>query len=79
MKHALIRGVLGSDQFICIDGRFGKKRIAEEVKFAVHSRARFLPNFDTFNVDVYRGPRVGEGGLVMTVKVESPYSPRLAL
>lgn len=79
MKHALIRGVLGSDQFIGIDGRFGHDRIVETIRDQINMRMKVLPHFDCYTVDVYRGPRIGEGGIVMTVKVGSPISQHLAL
>ncbi|NIV14286.1 MAG: hypothetical protein GWN62_24335 [Aliifodinibius sp.] len=72
MKHALIRGVLGSDQYICIDSRFGHSRIVDTVREAIQKRRLVLPRRDCFTVDVFNGPRVGEGGIVMTMTVGSP-------
>lgn len=76
MKHALIRGMIGSDQFIGIDGRFGDWKIRQTIHKEIQNRLKILPNFDTFIADVYRGPRIGEGGIVMTVTVQkSQISP----
>lgn len=78
MKHGLIRGVLGSDQYICIDGRLGHDRIIETVRAEVQKRLKVLPRFDTYIVDVYHGPRVGEGKCC-TVCCSSPLSQQMAL
>lgn len=73
MKHALIRNVLGSDQYISIDGRFGHQKIVETIKEEIQKRIKVLPPRDVYVVDLFRGPRVGEGKLG-TMKVGSPLS-----
>ena len=78
MKHGLIRGVLGSDQYIPIDGRFGSMRIIETVRQAVRERLKVLPRLDTYIVDVYHGPRVGQGKCC-TVCCGSPESQQMAI
>lgn len=67
--HALIRGVLGSDQYIGIDGRFGYSRQLETVREEVERRNRVLPIRETYVVDVFHGPRIGQN-LVRTINCE---------
>lgn len=78
MKHALIRNVLGSDQYISVDGRFGHRKIVETIKETIQERRKVLPCRDVYVVDLFQGPGVGEGKLA-TMKVGSPLNQFEAL